>query len=147
MFWRGPEWLSAAGAQGSGNLVKQRFGKQSCGFTWVLGTFARSWWVQARKELTLSVLEDVSRGLSTSGHPTRRLEVLKAPRRIYRLPPLPPTPSTWILAGWLAGWLTGWLTGWLAVWLAGLAGWLAGLAFHGFSLILIVFCASGVIVL
>ena len=48
-------------------------------------------WVQARKDLTLSVLEDVSRGLSTSGHPTRRLEVLKAPRRIYRLPPLPPT--------------------------------------------------------
>ena len=49
--------------------------------------------VQARKELTLSVLEDVSRGLSTSGRPTRRLEVLKAPRRIYRLPPLPPDPS------------------------------------------------------
>ena len=41
--------------------------------------------------MTLSVLEDVSRGLSTSGLPTRRLEVLKAPRRIYRLPPLPPT--------------------------------------------------------
>ena len=39
--------------------------------------------MQARKELTLSVLEDVSRGLSTSGLPTRRLEVLKAPRRIY----------------------------------------------------------------
>ena len=46
--------------------------------------------MQAPKELTLSVLEDVSRGLSTRG-PTRRLEVLKAPRRIYRLPPLPPT--------------------------------------------------------
>ena len=36
--------------------------------------------MQAREELTLSVLEDVSRGLST---PTRRLEVLKPPRRIY----------------------------------------------------------------
>ena len=35
---------------------------------------------------------------------------------IYRLPPLSPTPSTWIFAGWLAGWL-----------------------FHGFSLILMVF--------
>ena len=43
--------------------------------------------MQARKELTLSVLEDVSRGLSTSGYPTRRLEVLKAPRGFtgYRL--------------------------------------------------------------
>ena len=39
--------------------------------------------MQARKELTLSVLEDVSRGILTSGCPTRRLEVLKAPRRIY----------------------------------------------------------------
>ena len=33
-------------------------------------------WVQEAKELTLSVLEDVSRGLSTRA-PTRRLEVLK----------------------------------------------------------------------
>ena len=49
----------------------------------VLVTFQNCGWVQALKELTLSVLEDVSRGLSTSGHPTRRLEVLKAPRRIY----------------------------------------------------------------
>ena len=46
--------------------------------------------MQVLKELTFSVLEDVSRGLSTRV-PTRRLEVLKAPRRIYRLPPLPPT--------------------------------------------------------
>ena len=41
--------------------------------------------MQAPKELTLSVLEDVSRR-KFDGHPTRRLEVLKAPRRIYRLP-------------------------------------------------------------
>ena len=48
-------------------------------------------WVQAPKELTLSVLKDVSRRISRNGLPTRRQEVLKAPRRIYRLPPLPPT--------------------------------------------------------
>ena len=28
---------------------------------------------------------------------------------IYRLPPLPRTPSTWILAGQLAGCLSGWI--------------------------------------
>ena len=48
-------------------------------------------WVQVAKELTLSVLEDVSRRKFDEAYPTRRLEVLKAPRRIYRLPPLPPT--------------------------------------------------------
>ena len=75
-----------------GHLVKQRFGIETLGFTWVLGTFQKGWWVQAHKELTLSVLEDVSRVLSTRV-PTRRLEVLKAPRRICRLPPLPPISS------------------------------------------------------
>ena len=52
-------------------------------FTRVLATSQKVRRVQASKELTLSVLEDVSRGLSTNGCPTRRLEALKAPRRIY----------------------------------------------------------------
>ena len=79
----------------------------------VLVTFQRGEWVQAPKELTLLVLEDVSRANSTSRYSTRRLEVLSAPRWIYRLPPLRPTSSTWIqqaqnsLASWLAGWLVG----------------------------------------
>ena len=47
-------------------------------------------WVQAPKELTLSVLRDVSRRIERNGaqHAGKRC---KAPRRIYRLPPLPPT--------------------------------------------------------
>ena len=44
-------------------------------FTQVLATFQKVRWVQSPKELTLSVLEDVSRGLSTSGYPTRWQEV------------------------------------------------------------------------
>ena len=39
--------------------------------------------MQAPKEVTLSVLEDVSRANSMSELPTRPLEVLNAPRRIY----------------------------------------------------------------
>ena len=42
-------------------LVKQRFGRQNRSFTWVLATFQKVRWVQEAKELTLSVLEDVSR--------------------------------------------------------------------------------------
>ena len=109
---------------------------QKPSFTKVWITFQTGGWVQAPKELTVSVLEDLSRENSTSGLPTRRPEVLNAPRRIYRLPPLPPTPSTLLplftkmefkkqiarsyLVGWLAGWLLGWLSGWLTGWL----GWL-----------------------
>ena len=78
--------------------------------------------------MTLSVLlRDASRRIERNGsqHASKRC---KAPWRIYRLPHLPPTLSTWILAGWLASWLAGWL-------------------FHGFSLILMVFQGSGVIII
>ena len=75
------------------------------------------------KELTLSVLEDVSRRKFDEAYPTRRLEVLKAPRRIYRLPPLPPTSPT------LDDSMTRWPDSVIRCWLAGLrwllsSGWL-----------------------
>ena len=52
----------------------------------------------------------------------------------------PAAPIETFPPSWLAGWLAGWLVGWLA-------GWLAGLLFHGFSLILMVFRGSGVVML
>ena len=75
--------VGGEGAGGFGNLVKQRFGWQKWGFTLVLATFQKVRWVQVAKELTLSVLEDVSRRKFDEAYPTRRLEVLKAPQRIY----------------------------------------------------------------
>ena len=62
-------------------------------FYQVLVTFQKVRWVQAPKELTLSVLEDVSRRIERNGaqHAGKRC---KAPRRIYRLPPLPQTSPT-----------------------------------------------------
>ena len=71
LFWRGPEWNSAAGAQHLWRLKK----------------------TQALQELTWSVLRRWSSFEIRRGCPTRRLEVLNAPRRTYRLPPLPPTSA------------------------------------------------------
>ena len=54
----------AVGGEGgapSGAPVKQRFDRQKSGFTQVLVTFQKVRWVQEVKELTLSVIEDVSR--------------------------------------------------------------------------------------
>ena len=48
--------VGGEGGAGSGNPVEQRFGKQKWGFTKVLVTFQEGGGVQARKELTLSVL-------------------------------------------------------------------------------------------
>ena len=55
---------------------------ETYGFTWVLVTFQKVRWVQALKELTLSVLRDVSRRIERNGsqHAGKRC---KAPRRIY----------------------------------------------------------------
>ena len=44
-------------------------------FYLVLATFQKVRWVQAPKELTLSVLEDVSRRIERNDLPTRRQEV------------------------------------------------------------------------
>ena len=61
---------------------------QKRGFTMVLAQ--KVMWAQAPKELTLSVLRNVSRRIekNISQHAGKRCKAL---RRIYRLPPLPPT--------------------------------------------------------
>ena len=87
--------------------------------------------MQAPKELILSVLEDVSRGFSTSGYPTRRQEVLNASRPIYlKASPLSLAPLTavvFLVAGLLALQYPDRLDGLLAFWLFGF--WLPGFRF------------------
>ena len=51
-------------------------------FYLVLATFQKRGWVQAPKELTLSVLEDVSRRIEKNGAQDAGKRC-KAPRRIY----------------------------------------------------------------
>ena len=81
----------------------------------VLSTFAKGRWVQAPKELTLSVLKTLVE-VFRRGFPTRRQEVLNAPRRILRAtPPAAGPHSRGVGCGVLA--VVCWLD-----WLAGL-GW------------------------
>ena len=80
----------------------------------VLATFQKVRWVQAPKELTLSVLRDVSRRIERNGHPTRRQEVQGTAADLQATASAADPFN--LDAGWLAGWLAGW-----ADW-AGLAG-------------------------
>ena len=58
-----------------GVLVKQRFGMQKKSCTKVLVIFQKVRWVQVPKDLTLSVLGNVSRRIERNGRPTRWQEV------------------------------------------------------------------------
>ena len=91
----------------------------------VLATFQKVRWVQVAKELTLSVLEDVSRRKFDAGPntPARGAEGTAADLQATASAADPFNLDT----RWLAGWLAGSIARSLARSLA-----LAGLAFHRF---------------